>query len=48
MEVLSFINSSVKYSCLIENVQHPANANIYLESSAKKELVKDNKTSSSS
>ena len=32
MEVLSFINTSEKYSILLENCQHPANQNIYLNS----------------
>ena len=32
MEVLQLINSSDKYSCLLENVQHPASQNIYLDS----------------
>jgi hypothetical protein len=31
MEYLSFINSSDKYSFLLDNVQHPANQNIYIE-----------------
>ena len=29
MDVLSFINNSDRYSPLLENVQHPANQNIY-------------------
>lgn len=32
MDVLSFINNSEKYSHLLENVQHPANQNIYISS----------------
>ena len=32
MDILQFINSSEKYSRLLENVQHPANQNIYIES----------------
>ena len=31
MDVLQFINNSEKYSRLLENVQHPASQNIYLE-----------------
>lgn len=31
MDVLQFINNSDKYSRLLENVQHPANQNIYIE-----------------
>ena len=32
MDVLSFINNSERYARLLENVQHPANQNIYVES----------------
>lgn len=32
MDILQFINSSEKYFRLLENVQHPANQNIYIES----------------
>ena len=32
MDILYFINNNVKYARLLENVQHPANQNIYLES----------------
>ena len=32
MDVLSFINNSERYARLLENVQHPANQNIYIES----------------
>jgi len=32
MDVLSFINNSERYARLLENVQHPANQNIYMES----------------
>ena len=31
MDILSFINNSEYFSRLLENVQHPANQNIYLE-----------------
>lgn len=31
MDVLSFINNSERYARLLENVQHPANQNIYVE-----------------
>lgn len=31
LDVLIFINSSEKLAHLLENVQHPANQNIYLE-----------------
>lgn len=40
MDILQFINSSEKYSRLLENVQHPANQNIYIESKKVKQ-VKD-------
>lgn len=30
MELLKFVNGSDKYSYLLDNVQHPANQNIYL------------------
>ena len=36
MDVLSYINGSEKYSCLLENVQHPANQNIYMDIGKKK------------
>ena len=32
MDILSFVNTSEKYARLLENVQHPANENIYIES----------------
>ena len=32
MGVLQLINGSLKYAKLLENVQHPANQNIYVES----------------
>lgn len=32
MDVLTFINGSERYARLLENVQHPANQNIYMES----------------
>lgn len=32
MDILAFVNTSEKYARLLENVQHPANQNIYLES----------------
>ena len=32
MDILYYINNSEKYARLLENVQHPANQNIYLES----------------
>ena len=32
MDILHFINNSERYARLLENVQHPANQNIYLES----------------
>jgi len=32
MDILHFINNSERYAPLLENVQHPANQNIYLES----------------
>ena len=35
MDVLCFINNSEKYSHLLENVQHPANQNIYIASNKK-------------
>jgi hypothetical protein len=35
MDVLQFINTSEKYSHLLQNVQHPANQNIYVESKKK-------------
>jgi len=35
MDVLSAVNNSEKYSCLLENVQHPANQNIYIEGQQK-------------
>tara|TARA_B110000285_G_scaffold234035_1_gene309615 strand:+ start:193 stop:1335 length:1143 start_codon:yes stop_codon:yes gene_type:complete len=35
MDVLQFINTSEKYSHLLQNVQHPANQNIYVESKTK-------------
>jgi hypothetical protein len=44
MDILQFINSSEKYSRLLENVQHPANQNIYIESkiSKKKDQALEN------
>lgn len=38
MDILQFINSSEKYSRLLENVQHPANQNIYIESKKVKQV----------
>jgi hypothetical protein len=32
MDLLSLINGSEKFARLLENVQHPANQNIYMES----------------
>lgn len=37
MEYLSYINTSDKYSSLLDNVQHPANQNIYIEAKKKVE-----------
>lgn len=36
MDVLQLINGSEKYSCLLENVQHPASQNIYLDANKMK------------
>lgn len=45
MDVLSFINNSEKYSHLLENVQHPANQNIYISSNkANKRFNMDNES----
>jgi hypothetical protein len=38
MDVLTFINNSEKYSHLLENVQHPANQNIYISSNKAKKF----------
>jgi len=35
MDVLSFINNSDRYSPLLDNVQHPANQNIYTNANKK-------------
>jgi hypothetical protein len=32
MDILCYINTSLTYARLLDNVQHPANQNIYLES----------------
>lgn len=37
-EVLQYINSSEKFARLLDNVQHPANQNIYIESNRMKAM----------
>lgn len=44
MDILYYINNSDKYARLLENIQHPANQNIYLESKKVEKKVDDDES----